>query len=317
MDNYDMSPEILREEPHGRLYKATFKPTGETVVIKKIPSNANFPNGLPPALSREILIYQKLPKSAYVIDRRHVFRQFEDGGPVFYIVYEHLDTDLAAFIAASSVSPLPSDLVKKLLFQLLKGVDHCHRNGVLHRNLNPKNLLLDEKQQSLKIGDGISQSFAFCYDNFVPETVTLSYQAPEVLLGSTDFSTPADIWAVGCIFAEMVTGDVLFVGIGDDPNQADKQQLREIFRQLGKPMLNQCPGLTSLPAWETYQEWEGEKMKARFYSAGDLPSDLLVATVSLEQDGAELLSKMLAFDPDERITAKAALNHPYFKQMDI
>ncbi|XP_040371241.1 cyclin-dependent kinase B1-1-like [Rosa chinensis] len=90
----------------------------------------------------------------------------------------------------------------------------------------------------------------------------------------------------------MVTGGVLFVGIGDDPNQADKQQLREIFRQLGKPMLNQCPGLTSLPAWETYQEWEGEKMKDRFYLAGDLPSDLLVATVYLEQDGVELLSQL-------------------------
>ncbi|KAM5570155.1 hypothetical protein ABKV19_017255 [Rosa sericea] len=57
----------------------------------------------------------------------------------------------------------------------------------------PKNLLLDKKQQSLKIGDGISQSFAFFYESFVPE----------VLLGFTDYSTPKDIWAVGCIFAEM------------------------------------------------------------------------------------------------------------------
>lgn len=314
MENYQTT-EILREEPHGQVYKGAYRGTGELVVIKKIPSDDDFRGGIPPTLLRELLIFQRLPKSASVIDRRLVARELEDGNPVFYIVYEYLDTDLDSFIA--SVKPLPSDSVKKLLFQLLKGVYDCHCHAIIHRNLNPKNLLLDEKRQSLKIGDGISRSFTFVGETSVPGTVTFPYQAPEVLLGSTNYSTPVDIWAVGCIFAEMVTGNILFAGIGDDPKQADKEQLREIFRQLGKPTELQWPGLISLPAWKTYQEWEGKKMKARFYSAGDLPSDLLVGAVSLEQDGAELLSKMLTYDPAERITAKAAMDHPYFKQMII
>ncbi|XP_040361322.1 cyclin-dependent kinase B1-1 isoform X1 [Rosa chinensis] len=309
IQDYEISPEILRVESHGQVYKATHKLTGELVTIKKVTAD----DGVPPTLVREMSVLGKFTKSAYVVNCREVIHEVEDYKPVYYVIYEYLVTDLHSYIAAK---PLPSDVVKNLLFKLLQGVDECHSKGVRHRNLNPSNLLVDEERGCLKIGAGIGQSFAFFGEaSSIPGgTVSLFYQAPEALLRSTKCRAAVDMWAVGCIFAEMVTGDVLFVGIGDDPKHADKEHLHEIFsRQLGKPTEHEWRGVASLPGWEPYEEWEGEKKKARCYLAGDLPKDLLVAAVSLEQDGADLLSKMLTYDPVKRITAKAAMEHPYFK----
>ncbi|KAL6217966.1 hypothetical protein ACLB2K_011183 [Fragaria x ananassa] len=305
MEGFDIMPEIHREEPHSIVYRGLFRYLNNFVLIKKFPYNHAFPDGVPCSLSRELLLYQKLPPSDYVITRFGVVSPVEDGHRVHYLIYEPFFYDLA-FIA---VRPLPHTVFKKLLVQLLRCVNHCHSNGVIHRNLNPRTLLLDTTQKILKIGDAIGHSFTFVGETEHPGTVTLAYQAPEVLLGATDYSTPVDMWAVGCIFAEMLTGNVLFVRFGDDPEEANKQQLYEIFRQLGKPTLDQWPGLADLPAWKSYQEWEGgPKMKARFYEGG-LPQDL--ATVGLVEAGADLLSKMLSFDPHQRITAEAALKHPY------
>ncbi|XP_050367345.1 cyclin-dependent kinase B1-1-like [Argentina anserina] len=315
MEDYEMSSEILRMESNCLVYKATHKETGELVAMRKVTADDGV---APPALVRELLVAAKFRKSAYVVNFRQALRVLEDNKVVYYVVYELLDTtDLHSFIAAK---PLPSDVVKKVLFLLLQCVHECHSNGVRHRNLNPNNVLVDEKRGSLKIGADIGQSYSFFGEASasIPDgTVSLRYQAPEALLRSTRCRAAVDMWAVGCIFAEMVTGDVLFVGCGGDPKNTDKEQLREIFRQLGKPTEYEWRGVTALPGWEPYEEWEGKKMKARCYMAGDLPKDLLVGAVLLEQDGADLLSKMLTYDPAQRITTKAAMEHPYFGAMEV
>ena len=122
---------------------------------------------------------------------------------------EYLDTNLHSYIAAGK--PLPSDVVKQLLFQLLKGVDECHSKGVRHRNLNPSNLLVSEKRACLKIGAGMSETFAlFGEASFIPGgTVRLPYQSLEVLLRSTMCRTAVDVWAVGCIFGTILELDAL------------------------------------------------------------------------------------------------------------
>ncbi|KAL6204495.1 hypothetical protein ACLB2K_021762 [Fragaria x ananassa] len=313
MEDYQTNPEILGVESDCQVYKATHKATAEVVAVRKLTAEDGV---VPPALVREMLVAQKFTKSSHVVNFRHVIRDFEDNKLVYYVVYEHIDTDLRSFIAAK---PLPSDVVKKLLFLLLQGVHECHSNGVRHRNLNPSDLLVDEKRGRLKIGAGVGQSFSFFGEasSMPGTTVSLSYQSPEALLGSHVCRAAVDMWAVGCIFAEMVTGEVLFAGSGCDPKNAVKEQLREIFRQLGKPTEYEWRGVTSLPGWDSYEEWEGEKKKARLFLAGDLPKDLLVGSVSLDKDGADLLSKMLTYDPAQRIRTKAAMKHPYFERMII
>ncbi|KAL9316517.1 hypothetical protein ACSQ67_017518 [Phaseolus vulgaris] len=221
--------------------------------------------------------------------------------PILYLVFEYLDTDLKKFIDSHrkgpNVRPLPPQLVQSFLFQLCKGVAHCHSHGVLHRDLKPQNLLLDQQKGILKIADlGLGRAFTVPLKSYTHEIVTLWYRAPEVLLGSTHYSTGVDIWSVGCIFAEMVRRQALF------PGDSEFQQLIHIFKMLGTPTEEQWPGVTSLRDWHVYPHWESQSL------ARNVPT--------LGPDGVDLLSKMLKYNPSERISAKAALEHPYFDSLD-
>ncbi|KAF9587133.1 hypothetical protein IFM89_039650 [Coptis chinensis] len=96
----------------------------------------------------------------------------------------------------------PPTLIQSFLYQLCKGVAHCHSHSVLHRDLKPQNLLVDKDKGILKIADlGLGRAFTVPLKSYTHEViVTLWYRAPEVLLGSTHYSTGVDMWSVGCIF---------------------------------------------------------------------------------------------------------------------
>jgi cyclin-dependent kinase len=126
--------------------------------------------------------------------------------------------------------------------------------------------------------------------------VTLWYRAPEVLLGATHYSIPVDIWSVGCIIAELVRKQPLFTG------DSELQQLLHIFRLLGTPNEEIWPGVSSFRDWHEFPQWR--------------PQDLALAVPGLNPAGLDLLAKMLVYDPAKRISAKAALNHPYFSDLD-
>ncbi|XP_071430056.1 cyclin-dependent kinase 3 isoform X2 [Pithys albifrons albifrons] len=125
------------------------------------------------------------------------------------------------------------------------------------------------------------------------KVVTLWYRAPEILLGCRYYSTPVDIWSIGCIFAEMVTRKALF------PGDSEIDQLFQIFRTLGTPTEVTWPGVTQLPDYkESFPRWPRKKMK-----------DIVP---NLDREGRDLLMQLLLYDPSKRISAKAALNHQYF-----
>ncbi|KAF3335266.1 cyclin-dependent kinase B1-1 [Carex littledalei] len=193
---------------------------------------------------------------------------------------------------------LSKSIYVSFLYQLLKGVAHCHSHGVLHRlDLKPQNLLVDKEKGILKIADlGLGRAFTIPLKSYTHEIVTLWYRAPEVLLGTTHYSTGVDMWSVGCIFAEMVRRQALF------PGDSELQQLLHIFRMLGTPTEKQWPGVTTLRDWHDYPQWK--------------PQSLARAVPTLEPEGVDLLSKMLQFDSTERISAKEAMEHPYFDGLD-
>nr|AIW39761.1 putative cell division control protein 2-like protein 2 [Saccharum spontaneum] len=184
------------------------------------------------------------------------------------------------------------------LYQILRGIAYCHSHRVLHRDLKPQNLLLDRRNNILKLADfGLARAFGIPVRTFTHEVVTLWYRAPEILLGARHYSTPVDVWSVGCIFAEMVNQKPLF------PGDSEIDELFKIFRILGTPTEETWPGVASLPDYKsTFPKW---------------PSvDLATVVPTLEPAGIDLLSKMLRLDPSKRINARAALEHEYFRDLE-
>uniref|UniRef100_A0A803PCJ6 cyclin-dependent kinase n=1 Tax=Cannabis sativa TaxID=3483 RepID=A0A803PCJ6_CANSA len=239
-----------------------------------------------------------LSQSLYVVrllSVEHVDNR-KDGRPkpVLYLVFEYLDTDLKKFIDShrkgSNPRPLAPSLIRNFLYQLCKGVAHCHSHGVLHRDLKPQNLLLDKERGILKIADlGLGRAF----------TIPLRATLMRLLL--------CGIGPLRSCLAPPITLLLLICGPSDAslalfPGDSEFQQLLHIFRLLGTPTENEWRGVTSFRDWHVYPQWQ--------------PQNLARAVPSLGADGVDLLSKMLKYDPAERISAKAALDHPYFDSLD-
>lgn len=189
-------------------------------------------------------------------------------------------------------------VVKSFLYQLLTGVAYCHHHRVLHRDLKPQNLLIN-REGELKLADfGLARAFGIPVRSYTHEVVTLWYRAPDVLLGSRKYSTPVDIWSIGCIFAEMVNGSPLFTGTSEEV------QLDTIFKHLGTPTEANFPGISELPDWkESFPKYPSPE--------GGLQS----LVPKLDAIGVQLLESMLIYDPARRITAQDARHHEFFDSL--
>jgi len=208
-----------------------------------------------------------------------------------YLVFEFLEQDLKRYL--DSVPDVSAALVKSYTYQLLRGIEFCHAHRVLHRDLKPQNLLID-RDGYLKLADfGLARAIGIPVRTYTHEVVTLWYRAPEILLGTKQYSTPVDIWSVGCIMAEMATKRALFAG------DSEIDELYRIFRVLGTPTEKTWPGVSELPDWKpSFPKWAAEPLKK--------------LVPQLDPLGLDLLAKMLAYEPSKRISARAALRHPWF-----
>ncbi|XP_068065557.1 cyclin-dependent kinase 3 isoform X1 [Anomalospiza imberbis] len=244
--------------------------------------------GVPSTAIREISLLKELkhPNIVRLLDVIHSQKKL-------YMVFEYLNQDLKKYMDSCQAGDLPLSLVKNYLFQLLQGVSFCHSHRVIHRDLKPQNLLINEAG-AIKLADfGLARAFGVPLRTYTHEVVTLWYRAPEILLGCRYYSTPVDIWSIGCIFAEMMTRKALF------PGDSEIDQLFQIFRILGTPTEVTWPGVTQLPDYKgSFPRWPRKEMK-----------DIVP---NLDRDGRDLLTQLLLYDPSKRISAKAALNHQYF-----
>ncbi|CAH2285242.1 cyclin-dependent kinase 18 [Pelobates cultripes] len=183
------------------------------------------------------------------------------------------------------------------MFQLLRGLSYCHRKKILHRDLKPQNLLINEKGE-LKLADfGLARAKSVPTKTYSNEVVTLWYRPPDVLLGSTEYSTPIDMWGVGCILYEMATGRPMF------PGSTVKEELHLIFRLLGTP------------TEETWPEISANKEFKAYCFPQYRPQPLKNHTPRLDSEGIDLLSSLLLYEHKKRISAEEGFRHPYFKSL--
>jgi len=284
LDKYEKLQKI-GEGTYGVVYKAKNLETGQFIALKKIRLE-NEDEGIPSTAIREISILKEMihPTIVSLLDVVNYDNKL-------YLVFEFLDQDLKKYMdTISSVSP---PLVQSYTKQLLQGLTYCHQRRIVHRDLKPQNLLIDKKG-SLKIADfGLARAFCVPVRQYTHEVVTLWYRAPEILLGSATYSIPVDIWSAGCIFAELLLKKPIF------PGDSEIDQLFKIFRQMGTPTEEMWHGCTSLPDYKpSFPKWKKQELSKVFENT--------------HLEALDLLEKMLTYEPAERISARGALNHPYF-----
>jgi len=225
-----------------------------------------------------------------------------DGMEDVFICMEFVQHDLKGLIETMK-HPFLQGEVKCLMKQLLSGVHHMHDNWLLHRDLKTSNLLLSHTG-ILKIADfGLAREYGSPLKNYTPLVVTLWYRPPELLLGATEYSTAVDMWSVGCIMAEFLTGKALF------PATSEMEAIQQIFKLLGTPNEKIWKGYSDLP--------NVKRFNFKQHPYNNLGRQFEMINVGAEPNGLTLLKKMLFYDPKARMSARDALFHEWFEQQPL
>mmetsp|Transcript_61120 Transcript_61120/g.113433 ORF Transcript_61120/g.113433 Transcript_61120/m.113433 type:complete len:399 (-) Transcript_61120:92-1288(-) len=213
-----------------------------------------------------------------------------------YIVTDLMETDLHRVIY--SKQQLNDEHHQYFTYQTLRGLLYLHSANVVHRDLKPSNILVN-KNCDLKICDfglarGVFNEEVFQNSPMTEYVCTRWYRATEVLCSWPDYDKASDIWSIGCIFAEMIRRKPLF------PGRSTQQQLQLIVTHLGSPTKSFLARIPNIKCRKFLMDQPGRILH---------PLHQVVPTTTRE--ALDILHSMLAFDPDDRLTATDLLEQPY------
>ncbi|XP_020576964.1 cyclin-dependent kinase G-2-like isoform X1 [Phalaenopsis equestris] len=291
----------IDEGTYGVVYRAKDKITGDIVALKKVKMEKER-EGFPLTSLREINILLSFHHPSIVDVKEVVVGSSLDS---IFMVMEYMEHDLKGLMETMK-QPFSQSEVKCLMLQLLSGVKYLHDNWVLHRDLKTSNLLLNNRGE-LKICDfGLARQYGSPLKPYTHLVVTLWYRAPELLLGTKQYSTAIDMWSLGCIMAEFLAKEPLFNG------KTEFDQLDKIFRTLGTPNEKIWPGFAKLPGVKVnFVRQPYNRLREKF------PPTSFSGRPTLSEAGFDLLNKLLTYDPEKRITAENALNHDWFREVPL
>uniref|UniRef100_A0A674P7F4 cyclin-dependent kinase n=1 Tax=Takifugu rubripes TaxID=31033 RepID=A0A674P7F4_TAKRU len=273
----------LGEGTYATVYKGRSKLTDNLVALKEI--RLEHEEGAPCTAIREVSLLKDL-KHANIVTLHDIVHTDKS----LTLVFEYLDKDLKQYMDDCG-NILSMQNVKIFLFQILRGLAYCHRRKVLHRDLKPQNLLINDRGE-LKLADfGLARAKSVPTKTYSNEVVTLWYRPPDVLLGSSEYSTQIDMWGVGCIFYEMAAGRPLF------PGSTEKKTTSQLLWQ------NNWPGISSI---DEFKSQKFPKYK---------PQPLINHAPRLDNDGIDLLMSFLKYESKKRISADEAMRQAYFRSL--
>ena len=291
--------ETLGSGAYGVVVSAQDSQTGETVAIKKIEKAFEHSTYTKRTL-RELKIMRLLEHENIIRIKNIQLPRSREEFDEIYVNVELMETDLSSII--KSPQPLSDEHCQFFLYQILRGLKYMHSAGILHRDLKPRNLLVNANCD-LKICDfGLARpvigDIKVSTSQMTDYVATRWYRAPELLLTYKTYTSAMDVWSVGCIFGELLLRKPLL------PGTDSNQQLEIIFNLIGTPNIEdiqKIPNPRSRDKVLRMHKRSEKDFNSVFRDANPVALDLL--------------RKLLTFDPEKRITVEQALNHPYLDSL--
>lgn len=276
--------QVIGDGTFGSVVKAIHQDSNDIVAIKKM--KRKYYSWDECMKLREVQTLRKL-NHTNIVKLKEVIRENNE----LFFVFEFMEKNLYQ-IMKDRERFFPESKIRNIIYQVLQGLNYMHKNGYFHRDMKPENLLVDG--DTVKLADfGLAREIR-SKPPFTQYVSTRWYRAPEVLLRSPSYNYPLDIWAVGCIMAELFTMRPLF------PGTSEPDQVVKICSVLGTP---------------TSDQWEdglrlATQMGFKFPQFARTPLESLITNASPE--AIQLINDMLLYDPTKRPSATAALQYPFF-----
>mmetsp|Transcript_30495 Transcript_30495/g.45413 ORF Transcript_30495/g.45413 Transcript_30495/m.45413 type:complete len:463 (-) Transcript_30495:577-1965(-) len=286
---------IIGNGSFGVVFQAAVVETGEVVAIKKVLQDKRFKN-------RELQIMRQLVKDPHsnIVALKHCFYSQGEKPDELYLnlVLEYVPETVYSISRHHQKSKiaLPLLYVKLYLYQLSRALAHIHALGICHRDIKPQNLLVNPENQQLKLCDFGSAKALVKGEPNVSYICSRYYRAPELIFGSTDYSTAIDVWSEGCVGAELLLGQPLF------PGDSGVDQLVEIIKVLGTPTREEISAMNS-----NYTEFKFPQIKACQWRK--------VFRSKTPEEAMDFIGSTLAYAPERRIKPLEGCAHPFFDEL--
>ena len=290
MEKYETIEE-LGKGTFAIVVKAKELNTGEIVAIKILKKKYSTWNEC--IELREVKSLDILKKHDNIIKLKEMIR-VED---TLHLVFEFMEKNLYEMMMQKQNKKFSEAQIRLIMWQALQGIAYTHKYGFFHRDLKPENMLVNG--ETIKIADfGLAREIRSLppYTDYI---ATRYYRAPECILKSTNYNSPVDIWALGCIMAELFTYTPIFLG------NSEKEVLFRTCSILGTPTNTTWPEGVQL----------AKKIDLKLPVCAGTPLSGIITEASKE--ALDIICEMLKWDPNKRLTASALLQHPFFTQFPL
>nr|AWF73665.1 glycogen synthase kinase 3 [Heterostelium pallidum] len=282
---------IIGNGSFGVVTQAIVSDTKEVVAIKKVLQDHRYKN-------RELQI-MKMLNHINIVQLKNSFMTSDNDEVYLNLVLEFVPDTVYRVSRhyTTSKQSIPLIYVKLYIYQLCRAISYIHSLGICHRDIKPQNLLLDSQTSILKLCDFGSAKILIKDEANVSYICSRHYRAPELIFGSTNYTTSIDVWSLGCVLAELLLGAPLF------PGENGIDQLVEIIKVLGTPTKEQIHVMNPY-----YSSFKFPDIKAnpwtKVFRAKDVPAEAI-----------DLISKILHYDPSARLKPTEICAHPFFDEL--
>jgi glycogen synthase kinase 3 beta len=287
---------IIGHGTFGVVYRAKEEKTGGIFAIKRVFQDKKYKN-------RELEILKDL-NHPNVISLKHFFyTKTEKGGnePEIFLncVMDYFPQTLSRILSVNFQSRKQLDpfIAKLYAYQMMLSLKYLHSKGIAHRDIKPQNILVDQKTNKIKLCDFGSAKKLIPGQKSISYICSRFYRAPELIFGATDYTNQIDVWSMGCVISELVLGRPMF------PGATTSDQLVEIIRILGTPTKDDICSMN--PYFKDH----------KFPDVKPIPFEKLFKNRIIPEHFLDLLSKILVYNPQKRLTAEKALEHAYFDEI--